>query len=614
MNFEARFLRTLGSELRRGLGFLLLAGAFLAPTTNAQAEPDPSDPPARVGRISQVSGPVTLTDFIADEESDATPNWPLTSQQRLSTGRLGRAEVQIGSTSVRLDGDTVLDFVRVDDQAIQLTLHRGSAAIRIRNREVLREIEVLTPRERIAFEDVGRYRIDVDRVPGASAVTAHVGAARVSNDRMNFLVQSGQRGELATEPSLGFHLVAISPDVFDDWVAARDRRDDSLRSTQYVSAETTGVEGLDNYGDWRTVETYGAVWFPSTVAVGWAPYRYGHWAYVSPWGWTWIDDAPWGFTPFHYGRWVYVRGTWGWVPGAYAARPCYAPALVAWYGAAGAGVGIGAGGPIGWFPLGPGEAFIPSYRHTGRYIRSVNLGNVTNVTVINPPPRYRYRQPDYSTWAPREAVVRGAPIHRVVREAPTEWAKLPTTVRAPVKLPNDDRRGRATSVNIVTPGDSARVPPRGITRRDYEPNRVDKPALNAPGGSRDFERRVPSSVPSTQREPKASAPTPAIERVPAPVQRVPRADTRQEGPRRVPPSAGSAPSPRPAKTQPVESAPAQQTGHVGAPAQQFVPRASPAPRQEAPVKAAPAPGAKEPSAENGARHKAPPRPQADVQR
>ena len=24
----------------------------------------------------------------------------------------------------------------------------------------------------------------------------------------------------------------------------------------------------------------------------------------APWGWTWVDDAPWGFAPFHYGRWV----------------------------------------------------------------------------------------------------------------------------------------------------------------------------------------------------------------------------------------------------------------------------------------------------------------------
>ena len=55
----------------------------------------------------------------------------------------------------------------------------------------------------------------------------------------------------------------------------------------------------------------------SVVAAGWAPYRYGRWAWVRPWGWTWVDDAPWGFAPFHYGRWVCGRGErWCWAPGA----------------------------------------------------------------------------------------------------------------------------------------------------------------------------------------------------------------------------------------------------------------------------------------------------------
>ena len=51
------------------------------------------------------------------------------------------------------------------------------------------------------------------------------------------------------------------------------------------------------------------------LPAGWAPYSTGHWAWVRPWGWTWVDDAPWGFAPFHYGRWVYHRNTWCWAPG-----------------------------------------------------------------------------------------------------------------------------------------------------------------------------------------------------------------------------------------------------------------------------------------------------------
>lgn len=584
---------------------LLLASASLA-QTDPNAAPGP-DAPARVGRISLLSGPVTLTDFAADEESDATLNWPLTSQQRLSTGNVGRAEVRIGSTSLRLDGDSVLDFNRIDDEVIQVTLQRGSATLRVKNRDHLREIDFLTPRERVILEDVGRYRIDVDRAPGVSAVTVQVGSARVVSGRLNFVVQSGQRGEATADPATGFQLVTPSPDAFDDWVAARDRRDDSLQSTRYVSPETTGVESLDDHGEWRTVETYGAVWFPAAVATGWAPYRYGRWAYIRPWGWTWVDDASWGFTPFHYGRWVYVHNTWGWVPGAYVARPCFAPALVAWYGTP--GVSITIGGPVGWFPLGPGEVFIPGYRYSRRYINSVNYGHVTNIniiTVINPPPRYRYRQPDYSTWAPREALVRRQPINRVVQPAPNEWAKLPTRQQPPVKVTEDARRTKQGFVRAATP---AQPPRAGAPQRDG--GRVDAPVRTQPGGGNTNARdagdgAVARPLPKT---------TPPEGRVTAPVQTVPRETApRTDTPRQAVPRGDVVAPPR-QKIQPVERAPAPPAGQVGAPVQQV----APAPRQDIPVqrvtpRPAPAPRQPAPVQQVAPRPMPAPRQEAPVQR
>ncbi|HYS14000.1 MAG TPA: DUF6600 domain-containing protein [Burkholderiaceae bacterium] len=576
---------------RLRLAATLLVALAIGTAVNAQTDPatttPAADPPARVGRISLISGPVTLTDYRANEESDATLNWPLTSQQRLSTGRLGRAEVRIGSTSVRIDGDSVLDFNRIDDEMVQLTLQRGSASMRVRNREHLREIDFLTPRERVVFEDVGRYRIDVDRSEGISAITVHVGSARVVGARTNFVVQSGQRGETSADPVPNFQLVTPASDVFDDWVAARDHRDDSLQSTRYVSAETTGVESLDDHGEWRSDESYGAVWFPTGVVAGWAPYRYGRWAHVAPWGWTWIDDASWGFTPFHYGRWVFVHNTWGWVPGAYIARPCYAPALVAWYGTPGVSVSVSFGGPVGWFPLGPGEVFIPGYYYSRRYVNSVNYGHVTNInyiTVINPPPNYRYRQPSYSTWVPGEALVRRTPINRVVQPAPSEWAKLPTMQHPPVKVTEDLRRSKQSMVNAIAPVDAPRpgVPSRDVGHRPNDPSRIEAPVRMPPTRVNPGERDAKSDPPG---RPPLTKVTPNDERVPTPVQRVPRLEApRAETPRQAQPRGETPPAPRPPKAQPIERAPAAPPRQVAAPAQQIAPR--PAPRQEAPVQPA----------------------------
>src|SRR5262249_16155802 len=135
---------------------------------------------------------------------------------------------------------------------------------------------------------------------------------------------------------------------------------------------------------WQTVPDYGAVWVPSTVPAGWAPYRYGHWVWISPCGWTWVDDAPWGFAPFHYGRWVWFHNHWAWTPGRFVARPVYAPALVAFIGGSSFSVSVGFGSApaVGWVPLGWREPFIPWYRASRAHVRNVNVAQVTNVTNV----------------------------------------------------------------------------------------------------------------------------------------------------------------------------------------------------------------------------------------
>jgi hypothetical protein len=210
-------------------------------------------------------------------------------------------------------------------------------------------------------------------------------------------VHPGEQGIFTGTDTLDSNIQSMpDDDDFDRWCDQRDLREDHAVARRYVSEDVIGYEDLDDNGGWRPVPEYGTVWFPHTAVVGWAPYRYGHWAYIAPWGWTWVDDAPWGFAPFHYGRWVVVGGAWGWVPCpppvvavAYV-RPVYAPALVAWVGGPHFAVGVGVGGGfaagvnVGWFPLGPREVFVPSYPVSRTYVNNVNISNTTvNQTVVN---------------------------------------------------------------------------------------------------------------------------------------------------------------------------------------------------------------------------------------
>ena len=222
-------------------------------------------------------------------------------------------------------------------------------------------------------------------------MTVRRGSGEATGEGNAVRVDDGQRAVFWSGASLT-HTADAAPsrDGFDDWVRVRNQREGNSVSARYVAPGVIGYEDLDTYGTWRTVPTYGWVWYPAPTAItaGWAPYRDGHWAWVEPWGWTWVDNAAWGFAPYHYGRWVFWGGAWAWCPGPVSyARPVYAPALVAWVGGPrfGLGLSFGAGLGVGWFPLGWGEPFVPSYHVGVGYFRAVNVSNthITNVTVIN---------------------------------------------------------------------------------------------------------------------------------------------------------------------------------------------------------------------------------------
>ena len=506
------------------LGLAVAAGTALAQLTE---DPAAVDPPARVGSVTLLAGAVTMVDLATGSREEALLNWPVTGGWRIETGRGGRVEVRIGSTALRLDEDTTVDFPRLDDQVVQVAVLRGSVSLRLRSREVLDEFEVLTQRERVVFGDVGRYRIDVDRPAGLTAVTAFFGRARIAVNRSTFFVGSGQRGELAASPMPSFEITAAAADRFDEWAAARDAREDSVRSAAYVSRETTGVEVLDDYGDWRAVEDYGPVWFPRGVPATWAPYRYGRWVWVSPWGWTWVDEAPWGFAPLHYGRWVVAGGFWGWVPGVVVPRPMFAPALVAWFGTPGFGVTVGA--PVGWFPLGPREVYVPAFRHTPRYLRVVNLQHVPNVerVTIVQTPRYVNRHPDRSTWVPDDRFGRPEPVQRGQRPPPSEWRQYIARPQPPANVPNTKRRQAGEGVARPTP---AAVPPGAPST-----------AAPLPADTRPVVR-PPSPVPRAVEAPR---PVEAPRAVEAP--RLPEAPRAVESPRALPATPPPAVQPGPSR-------------------------------------------------------------------
>ena len=359
---------------------------------------DDDDPPTRVARLSYVDGQVSFSPAGTDDWVAAVLNRPLTTGDKLWSDQNSRAELNIGSAEFRLGEQTGFSFLNLDDHVAQVRLTEGTLSVRVRRMDQNETIEIDTPNQAFSILRPGRYRVSVNENGDTTMVNVRDGEGEVTGGGSAYTVHPGQQGIFTGTDTLEADIEPLPElDSFDSWCDERDLREDHSVARRYVSDDVIGYQDLDDYGGWRSVPEYGTVWFPHVSVVGWAPYRYGHWVWVSPWGWTWVDDAPWGFAPFHYGRWVFAGGGWGWVPCpppvvavAYV-RPVYAPALVAWVGgphfAAGIAVGAGGYGPgvnVGWFPLGPREVFVPSYHVSRTYVTNVNISNtVVNQTVIN---------------------------------------------------------------------------------------------------------------------------------------------------------------------------------------------------------------------------------------
>ena len=382
----------------------------------ASAMADAGDPPSRVARLNYQSGAVSFRPGSVEEWTAATLNYPLTSGDHLWTEDGAQTEMHIGSTAIRMSSRTALGILNLDDRTVQLSLTQGSLDVRLRSLGEDETFEVDTPNVAVSLVRPGEYRINVDGDNAISVVAVREGEAEVTGGDAAFSVRAGESARLIGMDAATQDIGAAPPrDDFDRWSEERDRREERPQSAQYVSREMTGSEDLDEYGTWREEAEYGWVWAPRTVAVGWAPYRYGHWAWVEPWGWTWVDDAPWGFAPFHYGRWAYFGGGWVWVPGTMVARPVYAPALVAFVGGPRFGVAVGIGGGVAWFPLGPREVYRPAYHVSEVYVQRVNVTHVTNVTVINNVnvTNVRYVNQNVQgavTAVPRDAFVSARPV------------------------------------------------------------------------------------------------------------------------------------------------------------------------------------------------------------
>ncbi len=442
------------------------AGQGAAPSLNQV-------PPTRAGRLAQITGTVSFHAAEDTQWSPAVLNYPVTTGDSFWTEPQAQAALELSGNRFLMMSSTELDVTQLDDHAFAATLPQGEMCMALAFVPSGDTYAFQTPRGLVQIAATGNIAV----VAGDTAEPDHgAGAERGGADHRHQPLAAGRRRADGLDLRLGLvpgqcrpgtrprPVPATAPRTPGPGADAGDRPGTRARGAASVAPpqvvqEMTGYQDLQQYGSWQQSSSYGAVWYPQ-VASSWVPYREGRWAYVAPWGWTWVDSDPWGFAPFHYGRWVYAGNRWGWAPVepgiGYGGPPCYAPALVSFFGigaAVVAGAAVGAaigyafsGGNVGWVPLGWHEPYYPWYRVNNGYLGQVNRYNVTNVNqVIN-----NYHNTTYiknvqvnkyvniqraATVVPARAMVESRPVRAaVVRVPAAELARAqPVVARQPIR-------------------------------------------------------------------------------------------------------------------------------------------------------------------------------------
>lgn len=280
--------------------------------------------PERVGRVAAFTGAAQIWDSHDRQWTPLQFNRLVTEGDRIRSAPDTQIEVQIGTLAFFVGPQSDVEFSRLDGQGAQVRLNQGHLVAKVRTPEWARDLQLVTGELAAQAAAPGLYRLDRDTVQGGrSAAAALRGVLVLGAVDSRLQVAAGQRIEvMGAAAGGGLRSTTLLNDAFAAWVGLRDQAPDANAFAGVAPLrEMTGLDALDRHGRWESHPDVGWVWYPVSVRPGWEPFRDGRWVWVKPWGWTWVDETPWGFAPSHYGRWLQWNNRWVWSPGPVRTRP-----------------------------------------------------------------------------------------------------------------------------------------------------------------------------------------------------------------------------------------------------------------------------------------------------
>ena len=152
-------MRTKAFASARGLLLAAVGAAFLALASTPSHAQD--DPPPQAGRLSSLTGAVSIQAAGSDDWGQAYANYPIGPGDRIFTDRDGRAEIQVGQTYVRVGPNSDVTLVDDKESGISFGIAQGSVHIHSVGLWQGQAFNISTPNGSASFNEGGELRVDV---------------------------------------------------------------------------------------------------------------------------------------------------------------------------------------------------------------------------------------------------------------------------------------------------------------------------------------------------------------------------------------------------------------------------------------------------------------------
>jgi len=139
-----------------------------------------------------MSGQVSVQPNGTDDWVEASTNRPLTNSDNIWADKDSRAELNLGTSRMRISSETSLTLTNVNNDVVQVSLHQGALNVHIRQIYGGEVYEVDTQNLAFTITKAGDYRFDVDPNGDTTLVTVRKGEGEATGQGSAVRVHSGQ--------------------------------------------------------------------------------------------------------------------------------------------------------------------------------------------------------------------------------------------------------------------------------------------------------------------------------------------------------------------------------------------------------------------------------------